>query len=165
MKKSILFALCILSISTISCFESQKRPAMNFIDIEGKEVGFETVEQGYNSGLDKRTNYIITNKHDWGILWNRVHLTVSPRSALPQVDFTENMIIAVSQGTFGTGGYSIEIIKAIETENTLEIFVIETYPGPWCVLTQSVTQPYHIIELKKTNKKILFNVEKQIENC
>jgi len=64
----------------------------------------------------------------------------------------------VCQGKRSTGGYSIEMIKITENENTLEVFVKNVSPGPGCGLTQAVTCPFHIIKVPKMDKEVIFTV-------
>ncbi len=175
MKNKILFygilLGVLLSFTGIGCMNIPATIPTTIPIVEGKELVFETIEKGYVSGHNERKNYVITNEYDWLFLWDKVNSTVTPTfvtptlSQIPQIDFTQNMIIAVFQGTFGSTGYGIEIIKVIETENTLEIFVKETHPGRRCVVGFMVTNPYHIIKVKRTDKEISFNVEKEYREC
>ncbi len=41
----------------------------------------------------------------------------------------------------------------------------ETSPGPNCMVTKSLTNPYHIVKLAKQTKEIKFNVTEMTNNC
>ncbi|MEW6417166.1 MAG: protease complex subunit PrcB family protein [Nitrospirota bacterium] len=133
--------------------------------IEERELVFKTIEKGYYSGHDERRNYAIINNNDWKNLWDKVNSNITPKPFLPEIDFSRSMIVAVFQGAQGTGGYAIDIVKVVETENTLEVFVKEMSPGRGCGVTFLVTQPYHIIEVQRVDKKVIFIIEKEVKNC
>ena len=68
------------------------------------------------------------------------------------INFEDEMIIAVFQGTFGSG-HGIEIIRIIEEENSLEVLVEENLePGGATVSTQ----PYHVIKTKRYYGNLTF---------
>jgi len=130
-----------------------------------KELAFETIEKGYVSGFRERSFRVVTNNSDWQNLWDIVNSIRTPQPPLPEIDFTETMIIAVFQGCKPTGGYSIEITKVVETESALEVYVEETSPGPWCVVTCALSEPHHIIKIPKSDKEFIFEVEQKVLTC
>lgn len=130
-----------------------------------RELMFKTIAKGYYSGHDERKNYVIINKDDWKNLWDKVNSIITPKPFLAEIDFSRNMIVAVFQGAQSTGGYAIDIVKVVETGNTLEVFVQEISPGRGCGVTFVVTQPYHIIEVQRVDKKVIFRIEKEVKNC
>lgn len=135
-----------------------------------KELIFVTILGGYYCGYDEsryggKKNYVINNNEDWQSLWNKVYSIQKPTPPLPTVDFSKDIVIAVFQGVQGSGGYSIEIIKIVEAENSIKVFVRETSPGPSCTVTDALTQPYHIIKISKTDKEVIFKTEKKITVC
>lgn len=145
-------------------------PSLRPSEKEEIELTFEAIEKGVYSGYDEsryegKTKYVINNNEDWQSLWNEVYSIQQPTSPLPTVDFSKDIVIAVFQGVQGSGGYSIEIIKIVETENSIKVFVRETSPGLSCEVTSALTQPYHIIKISKTDKEVIFQTEKKITVC
>lgn len=117
---------------------------------------FENISKESYSGHNERKNYVIKEVSEWKNLWGMVHIGTTPKPVLPDINFDNEMIIAVFQGMHSTGGYSIEITQIIEKDKSLEIFIKETSPAPGSVTTQAVTQPYHIVKTKRTDKEIIF---------
>ena len=118
-------------------------------------VNFEVIEKGFNSGHSEKKNYVVDNEDEWGDLWNKVNSIVIPQPELPDVDFNNEIVIAVFQGEKPTGGYSIEIIKIVE-DNKIIVFYKEFSPEPGDFVTQALTQPYHIVKIKKSDKEVVF---------
>ncbi len=145
-------------------------PSLRPSEKEEIELTFEAIEKGVYSGYDEsryegKTKYVINNNEDWQFLWNEVYSIQQPTPLLPTVDFSKDIVIAVFQGVQGSGGYSIEIIKIIEAENSIKVFIRETSPGPSCEVTAALTQPYHIIKTSKIDKEVIFKTEEKITMC
>ncbi len=121
-----------------------------------QELTFETISKQSYSGHNSSQNYVITETSQWSNLWDIVHSTMTPKPDLPNVNFNNEMVIAVFQGSRLTGGYNIEITKIIEEENFVEVYVKETSPSPGDIVTQALTQPYHIVKTKRVDKKVIF---------
>lgn len=118
-------------------------------------VSFKTILQTSSSGIRERENVIVTNAQDWESLWNRIYRTSASRPELPSLDFKDKVVIVSSLGEINTGGYGIEIIRAVETDDAINLWVKTTSPGGGAV-TMAFTQPIHVIEMKRVDKKIMF---------
>lgn len=123
-----------------------------------KELSFETIMKGCGWGLSERKNIVITNESEWKDLLNNLGWSWS-NSSLPEIDFTQNIIIAVFQGCFGTGGYSIEITQIVDNESTIEVIVKEKTPESGVFLTQAVSCPFHIVVTQKVDRDVVFKVD------
>ncbi|MEW6295926.1 MAG: DUF4382 domain-containing protein [Candidatus Diapherotrites archaeon] len=130
----------------------------------GKEIDFETIEKGYNSGYKTAENLVVKDNSAWQAAWSKVKEGVSPAPELPSVDFSKEMVIAVFMGEQSTGGYSIEIDDLREQGNSIRVFVEESSPGPDEVVTLALTQPYHIVRTYLTDKNIEFVVKTEKED-
>lgn len=128
-----------------------------------KSLSFETIDKRFYSGHTEEKKYVITETKDWSNLWSRVKSTSYPKPQLPSIDFTKEIVIAVFQGEKNTGGYEIEITKIVENKRDLTVHVKEVSPGPKGSVSQAFTQPYHIIKLQKTGKKVKFIVNKKVQ--
>jgi len=138
--KNIVFLILIISLVLVSgCAEIKN-------DDEIKNIEFETISKGSYSGHKEAANYVINSVkelEDIGI-------------KIPKVDFSQFSVIAVYMGEFNTGGYEIKIIEIIEKSNGIEVKISKTFPKPGSLVTQALSQPYHIIKIQKTNKQVIF---------
>lgn len=119
---------------------------------------FSTLDRGSQSGVRERKLVVIKNENDWKALWTS-HTSLSvPLKAMPPADFQTEMIVAVFSGEKPTGGYSIEItgIREDSTKHALEVVVHESNPSRDAMVTQVLTQPYHIVKLRQIQLPVTF---------
>ncbi len=116
------------------------------------------------SGLKERVRLVVRDKEAWLDVWKRVQCPGSTPSPLPDVDFTQEMLIVVALGEQSTGGYGIIVDSAYARNNQLEINVI-SYSVKGCGQTQALTQPVDIVRLPRTNNSVVFRETEAIKNC
>ncbi len=80
------------------------------------------------------------------------------------IDFNENVVVAVFFGEQPTGGYNIEITEVTETEDNVIIYVLETYPGD-CPVIQVITAPYDVVLIECMEKTPEFVFEQTFLDC
>ena len=80
-----------------------------------------------------------------------------PRPELPKIDFEKEMVVAIFMGERSSGGYEIEIINIIKTEKQIVIEVEEEEPPPESLRTMALTQPYHIVVIKRYTRPVVFS--------
>jgi hypothetical protein len=118
------------------------------------QMPIETVDQQVYSGLVERRNYIIKDREAWQALWEAVYAFVMIRPPAPEIDFTRDMVIAVAVGEQPTGGYTVEIEQVVAVGDSLQVFINEGLPGRDLVVTDALTQPYHIVRLHRVDTAI-----------
>ena len=112
-----------------------------------KNIRFETLWRNNYGGYTEEGNFVIKNSADWKDTWD----------AMPNdINFAEQMLIAVLMGQRNTGGYAVEIVTIVEKPARLEVSVKYITPRKGALVTQALTQPHHIIKLKRTDKAIMF---------
>ncbi|MCS7167884.1 MAG: protease complex subunit PrcB family protein [Gemmatales bacterium] len=118
--------------------------------------------KGGFSGVDKPAQVVIRDAKTWADWWDKVHSRVIPKPELPEVDFTKHMVVAVFMGMRSTGGYAIRItdVRWDKAKDKLQILVQEISPAPGAIVTQALTQPYHIVVIPRTEKTVEFILEK-----
>jgi hypothetical protein len=122
-----------------------------------------TLESGSNSNYsqgDTLTRFD-ENETDFQKTWQMVTGNQIPAPAAPKIDFSKSRIVTVFLGQRPTGGYSIRYKSATIEANTLNL-VVETFaPNPDRIVTQVITSPFVILEVKNTQ----FNtVQVELEN-
>jgi len=50
----------------------------------------------------------------------------------------------------------------VETESTIVVKMERTEPGPTCIVPQVLTQPYHMVQIARTEKPVTFDVTTRI---
>lgn len=118
-----------------------------------KKVNFTTIAQGAYSGYQTASQMVIDNQEDWEYIWQQHTEGTEPPPAIPQVDFTNNQVIAVFAGEKPSGGYSVGIltvkIRDSQGENLPSLIIKIKYNRPQTedLVTDELTQPYHIIKI------------------
>lgn len=128
-------------------------------------ICFLTVLKLGTSGHEEAQNYVIKDKVGWETLWEKIFAGSSEKPSLPEIDFERRTILAVFQGTQPTSFYEIVIKEIVESENALEVRVRAFSPGKHCGVLGILTRPFHIIEIQKTEKEVVFNVKQKTRNC
>jgi len=143
-----------LSVLILVSFNSIGAEGMN----ETIRVPHVTIDRGLNSGIQERKFVVIRTAQEWEDLW-RVHRSrISPDKPAPAFDVQGEMIVAVFAGEKRTGGYGIEIVRIEENgaASALSVVVRETSPKPKAIVIQVLTQPYHIVKLRRVDLPIVF---------
>src|SRR5689334_13769484 len=71
-----------------------------------------TLAKGAFSAIQQPTEQVITDKIAWEKAWTE-HCSGKSSEKLPEVDFTTEMVVAVTMGRKTSGGYSIQV-KQVE---------------------------------------------------
>lgn len=120
-------------------------------------VPFDTLARGTSSGITEARRDTIRDGNAFAALWQRHAAAFSPPPALPAVDFTRDMVIAVWLGQRPTGGHAIEIVRLVETPENLRVETERRTPPPGALVTQALTQPFHLIRARATHKPVTFD--------
>lgn len=129
---------------------------------EKQEPGFilETLARGAYSGLTVERMEATSDAAAYAEYWRRIN-----RGEPPAVDFAEEMVIIAALGERRTGGYSIEVTVIEPAADALRVYVLLRSPGPQCMTTQALTQPYHIVKTRRSGKPVKFEVLHEVINC
>ncbi len=123
------------------------------------QVPFGAIAKGSRSGVRERQFVVIRTQPQWDTLWRAHQSGVSPEQPLPAFDDRHEMILAVFSGEKNTGGYGIEVARVEEqqTARRLNVVVRETSPAPNAMRVQALTQPYHMVRLKRIDLPVVFS--------
>ena len=126
-----------------------------------ERVPFVTIDQGFRSGIRERKFLVIKNETEWKTVWqNHVQPNV-PAKELPRLDFDKEMVVAVFLGEKPTGGYKVAITAMEEDQGKGQLRVVtrESKPPTGSMTIQAMTQPYHIVRVKKSDLTTTFVTE------
>ena len=129
-------------------------PARFRVGARGDHQAFETIAQGTISGAMTRPggeNLVIRDQASWKAFWEE-HTSNSlclqppcPGMIPPVVDFDQDMVLVALHGFAPTGGYGIFFATLVGGSHHLNARILNTNPGEGCVLTQVITNSFHII--------------------
>ena len=116
-----------------------------------------TVVRGHRSGIREPLQTVIRNQDEWKALWKRHSSTDTNASPAPIIDFNREMIVGIFLGEKHTGGYEVEIVRAERRDSSLYLYYREESPTPGAMVTQALTQPFHLVRVAKyDNPQIIF---------
>lgn len=119
-------------------------------------ASFTTVGKGFHSGIRELLQVAISSQEEWAALWSRHASGRRPASSPPLIDFSAEMVVGLFLGQKSTGGYSVEITRAELDGANLRVFYREGNPPPGAMLTQALTQPYHLVRLSRSESVPVF---------
>jgi hypothetical protein len=125
------------------------------------EGGFTSLSKGnlFGNGVEgfKKENIVISSKGEWKSFLLKIDTTNKVSKTFENaIDFSKEMIIISIDKVRNSGGFSVEIIEAVKEGGAFLIKVKTKGPKPLDMVTSVIIQPYHIVKIKKTNKKIKF---------
>jgi hypothetical protein len=148
-KISILFITVFIGLMT-SCSQT---------DGDSNPINFTAIGQNnlFGNGRENivQQNFTISDSKSWNELMTKMNSVNNNSEGFTEtnIDFANYMVIAVFDKVYGNGGHSIDIIKITENENKIIVKIDNVLKGD---ATAVMTQPYHIVKIRKTNKLILF---------
>ena len=129
-----------------------------------QEIPVERMLQGSSSGHDHKRSYAVRDMAQWQALWEEHTRRMNP-VLLPELDFSQEMVLAAFLGNQLTGGYTVEIAGVTVHADHLEARVAERMPGRECMVTQAESQPFDIVRIPLSPKEVRFVVEEQVREC
>jgi hypothetical protein len=123
----------------------------------GTPPSIATVERGDRSGIHGPLQTVIRNQDEWKAFWKQHSSTDTNPLPAPIVDFDREMVVGIFLGEKRTGGYEVEIVRAERRDSALYFYYREESPRPGAMVTQTLTQPFHLVKVAKyQNPQIIF---------
>jgi hypothetical protein len=111
-----------------------------------------TVGKGPMSAIEEPRQVTVRSAAEWGTLWKEN----GAGGALPAVDFSREMVVAVFLGSRPTAGYGVEIVRAVGNSGALIVDYVETRPSRDTITAQVLTAPYHLAAIPKHDGTVTF---------
>ena len=80
------------------------------------------------------------------------------------VDFTRQLVLLATMGTQPSGGFKIGVQSAMEGPEDVIVEVLLTSPGPACIHTEALSNPYEFA-LIETTKPVIFRESSTVDQC
>lgn len=116
------------------------------------EKDFTSISMGAASSITDERQMVIKDEQSFKDMWQHIDAV----RGLPEIDFEDDMVIAVFMGEKPTGGYVIEIVSIEEYADSIVVNIKETVPGEDEMTTQALTYPYHVVSTDNTEKQVRF---------
>jgi hypothetical protein len=149
----LLFAVG-AALMVAACGGSPERTGGNGMEIE--EIG-----RGSFSQIQAERMEVIRDASDFRSVWRQA----GRRGEAPEIDFDREMVAAVFMGERRTGGYSIAVEKVEQIGSGVLLHVLLREPGPDCMTTQALTQPWQIVRLPRVEGEVDFHIRQETVEC
>jgi hypothetical protein len=112
-----------------------------------------------------RQRAVITDAATWTRFWASLKPDPNAGGTPPTVDFSRDMVIAVSMPVRPSSGYDIQITSVTEFADHLDVEVVERSPSSDCVLLPVITRPFDIVQLPRRDKPVRFVERAEVVAC
>jgi len=108
------------------------------------DLSIEAIDAGATGAVAEERREVISNAEMLEMRWSTLYSHRRELPAVPVVDFEERVVVFASLGQRPTGGYRVELARAVHDEDrgVVELTVREVTPGPSCMVQQVLTFPY-----------------------
>ena len=115
-----------------------------------------TLAKGAFTPIAEARQEVIYDQPSWEKFWQKHAVNAKGVAQPPAVDFTREMVVAVTMGKQRTGGYSIEITQAEVSGQQFLVTVKKRVPAPGAMVTQAFTSPFHFAAVPLSRLKPVF---------
>jgi hypothetical protein len=116
-------------------------------------------------GVQEPDVFAMRTQAQWEDFWSRHKADVRPTPEPPQVDFSEEMVIAVVDHPEPSAGYGIEVEGIVPDWDVLLVLAKKTMPSSGCVVATVITQPFHIVRTAKSRVSVELVVRQETHSC
>lgn len=115
--------------------------------IDSSSVELSSLDRGAYGSLFEGQQRVLRSQDELTSFWSSIHADTRDAPQVPEIDFSEKLVAAVVLGERRTGGYAVEISRAIFSRppNHLRIHFTEYEPGENCFVSEAITAPYHLV--------------------
>ena len=108
------------------------------------DLSIEAIDAGAMGAVAEERREVITDAGALEARWNALYSHRSEVPEPPAINFDERVVVFASLGQRPTGGYRVELARAVHDEDrgVVELTVREVTPGPSCMVQQALTFPY-----------------------
>ncbi len=126
-------------------------PLLWVVNCDAESLPLRKIAKGALSGIAEARQEVIKDQAAWERWWTKHAVKGNSLETIPTIDFSKEMVIAVTMGRRNTGGHSIEITTAETAGQQLKISVRRTSPPPGAMVMQALTAPFHFVSVPKSD--------------
>lgn len=150
MKTKVYLLITFVAILFLSCNKNNNE--------ENQPVNITPVEIAKNHFMSNHvnpSNYVIKTQIEWNNFIALINNSINVNYVIgqPNIDFQNDMVIAIIDSVYSTGGWSVDITNVIENSNSITVNYTNLETGDD---TMIVVQPFEIVKIPKSNKPIEF---------
>lgn len=118
-----------------------------------------------NTGLTVPTERVVTNAEDWRVVWSKVYQNIDPPPAVPEIDFSKEVVVVVGIGGRSNGGYQLQINTVRDLGAAVEISSSTRVSGNQCAKATAENAPVQMVRMPKVSKPVTFTMRTWTYDC
>ncbi len=123
-----------------------------------------TVLRTQMSGITNELRAVATSQAELTALWNELMAGGRSVGGMPAVNFAHETLVLAAMGRQTTGGYSIEITKAVKQGEQVVVTVKSKIPPEGTAKMMVITAPVHAVVIPLAGVGVDFREERAILN-
>ena len=131
----------------------------------GPAAPVQIIAQGTQSAIDAPRQEFVRDAKAFQALWAAHTQGASPAPARPAVDLSSSTVVAIFEGNQPTGGYSLAVSSLDKTASGWELKLSLDQPGPNCVVSQELTQPWIMVLIPSQEQPINVTLDEIPRPC
>ncbi len=136
------------------CLLSCKAQKDTKLQSERNDSEMVLIAQDAYSGIDAYEAAVITDAKSLGKFYSRINKTRKPGLPVPEVDFSQEMVVVVCLGE-RQGATLPKLSKTKESENEVSITVImDTSTAKESGESQVISSPFYVYKMPRTTKAV-----------
>lgn len=150
---TLFLGICLLTVGLAGCVTPGQTPGPG-------PIPFETIAKGQSSDVTDRRTVVVRDIGTWADLWTEHHPGEPDGSiGVPNINFSERMVVAVFQGEQPNICYGAEI-ETLNLTDGGQLIVEGTWyvPAEDAVCGEALTQPFHIVETASLDAEVVFEM-------
>ena len=123
------------------------------------------IAEGTRSAIETPRQTIIKDKAAFAALWAEHSAHENPAPTMPPVNFAADTLVAVFAGNQPTGGHTLALAGLDKTPGGWELRLSLISPGPDCMTTQVMTQPWMMIRVPGHDQPVNIHITPTERPC
>lgn len=155
-------SIAFVGLAFVAC----SSPSSPGVDVPVIRLRSEPYSFAFTSGLHESVRLVVRDSETWRSIWNQLYDRRSTVPALPDIDFSKEMIVVAALGERGSGGYSVVFGSASENgAGGIDVVVRSISPGRYCALPALLTQPVDLARISNKYASIRFIERNEVVQC
>jgi hypothetical protein len=127
-----------------------------FLPKAGTPIAFETIASDGQSGVTQARTVVVKDAAAFDKLWAEHGKFRVPPPAMPKVDFSQQMVLAVFDGTQPTGCHAMSITRVGSNGDRIVVDYEERELATFAVCTAALVQPMQMVVVARNDAPVEF---------
>lgn len=150
----------------LGCVAEQTSAPSTGVEVPIVRLRSEPYSFSFYTGIQEPSRLVIRDLETWRSVWNRLYDGSTPVPALPDIDFSKEILVVAALGERGSSGYIIVFEGAVENDaGGADVIVRSLSPARNCATLTVLTQPVDIAKIPLKYSLVRFVERKGTAIC